>query len=365
MKIAIITMQCPLNYGAVLQAYALKTYLSDERHDVEVINYRPNYIVRNQSYSHVPDGPFSRNKILSLLYIIRQFLPKRRRKNLFNNFCKELNLTKKVYSTYEELEAHVPEADIYICGSDQIWGKRNGAANDPSYFLSFVNNKGMKVSYAASSDITDFSEQLIKRINGLDFVSVREAPLKEILETKLNRIVYHVADPVFLLPQDAWLNLRLKSSTIRFTEKYILIYIIGEGNTVIKNAYLLSKAKQIPIYCISASLRKDKRINKQFVCSPYEFPCLFANAEYIITNSFHGVSFSLIFSKQFWCCKTGISSTRITSLLQKVGILERYVDNINIKEPDINYDCINENLERYIRDSKEYLHLLTQKKSDF
>ena len=363
-KVAIITMHCPLNYGAVLQTYALQQYISSHELSVEIIDYNPNYIVYDQSLMYVGDERLKRFFITRMLYRIIKFPIKFSRIKKFGRFKKtELNLTSR-FETYDEIKAANIEADYFFCGSDQIWNTVSGAHKDPAYFLQFVEDRNKRNSYAASGNLPLDNDEVktisLPMINELNHISMREDVTIASIQPYVNKEITHVCDPVFLLDSSDWRALYKKGSKFIKQEKYVLIYPMGNGaEAVIQKGYELAKKQNLPLYSISASQRKDKRVSKTFNVDPYTFLSLIDNADYIITNSFHGTSFSIIFEKVFWSCVAIGSNQRLTSLLKNGGLLDRMIHKESVIDPtdnQIDYMLTKRRLSSYISVSKTYIN---------
>lgn len=360
---SIITMHCPLNFGAVLQTYAFKTFLSNQGVDTNVIDYNPNYIVYDQSLMYVGDKQFRRNILTRWLYRVLKYSAKHSRIKKFASFKRnELNLTSR-FDTYDDIKAANLEADYFFCGSDQIWNTVSGAHKDPAYFLQFVADKNKRNSYAASGNLPLDNDEVknvtIPMINELNHISMREDVTIASIQPYVNKKITHVCDPVFLLDSAAWRDLYKKGSSFVKQEKYVLVYPMGNGvETVIQKGYELAKQLNLPLYCISASQRKDKRVSKTFNVDPYTFLSLIDNADYIITNSFHGTSFSIIFEKKFWTCMAVGSNQRITSILSKAKLVGRQIRSDSQIDPNqvIDWIGVNESLSQFINQSKLYIN---------
>ena len=341
----IITMHCPLNYGAILQTYGLQKYVESFGLKVSVINYRPDYIVSDQSLLYVGDCQYDNNFLKRWGYRIYKAPSKYRRRRMFSKFArKELFLTPE-YKTYEDICNAKLEADFFFCGSDQIWNTASGAYLDPSYFLQFVKDTSKRHSYAASGNLQlndDVINKTIPMINQLQNVSMREDVTINTIQPYINKKIVHVCDPVFLLNASKWRELALHGP--RFYEKkdsYVLIYPMGKGGeSVVAKGRELADSLDLPLYCISASLRKDDRIDRVFNTDPYSFIHLIDNAKAVVTNSFHGTSFSIILEKQFWSCAAVGSNQRLISLLEKCGLQERIISN----ETTLDYSVIDFNI---------------------
>lgn len=357
----IITMHCPLNYGAILQTYALQTYLESLGLKTGIVNYRPEYIVCDQSLMYVGGELYKRNFLTRWVYRLIKTPSKLGRRRNFVMFAKnELHLTTE-YKTYEEIQKARLDADYFFCGSDQIWNVVSDAHKDPSYFLDFVPDGIKRISYAASGNlpITDEVKNItFPMINRIDCISMRENSTIASIQPFVEKSITHVCDPVFLLSREYWRQLYKKHSSFKPKEKYVLAYPMGNGaEATMDKAYQVAKELNLPLYKISVSQRKDPRIEKQFNINPYNFLALIDNAECIVTNSFHGTSFSIILGKQFWTCVAEGSNQRITSLLSKAGLVERLiVENAHTSfSTPVDFNHALNSLRHYISQSKEFI----------
>ena len=361
--IKIITLHCPLNYGAALQAYALKTYLRAIGQDAELIDYRPDYIVDKQKYTYVGKKSIAKNVIAKCAYIFAKFPSRYKIKHNFSIFMKkELCKGDNIYHSIEDLRRDTSQADVFFTGSDQIWNTQMENGWDDAFFLSFVS-KGKKCSYAASmaksSVLTSEEKQRFRHmLEGFDKISVREENAKKILQPLVTQEIRWVLDPVFLLSEQQWTMMADKTEEKVKGQKYILIYPMGDGLNVISTAQKLSKETGLPIYSISKTIR-SQGVSRQFNgYTPYEFLHLIQNAQYVVTNSFHGTSFSIIFKKNFWACSIGNTSSRITSLLQSLDLSHRFL--LDGEEKDsftetIDYGKTYKKLEERLLYSKSYI----------
>lgn len=357
----IITMHCPLNYGAILQTYALQTYLESLELKVEIIDYRPEYIVCDQSLMYVGDELYNRNILTRWAYRFLKAPSKIARRREFRQFAKnELHLTPE-YKTCEEIRKANLDADFFFCGSDQIWNVVSGAHRDPAYFLAFAPEGRKTISYAASGNlpITDEVKSItFPMINKIDCISMREDSTINSIQPYIEKHIAHVCDPVFLLRSDEWRQLYRKHSSFSIKKKYVLVYPMGNGGDItINQGRKLANQVNLPLYEISASQKKDARIDRRFNVTPYDFLALIDNAEYVVTNSFHGTSFSIIFEKQFWTCVAEGSNQRITSLLGETGIIDRLL--IGESEPSvvkrIDFKSVKQNIQKCIYQSKYFI----------
>lgn len=316
MRIAIITFHAAINYGAVLQAYALSSYLKKMGHEAEFIQYYPSAVLGG--------GIKSRYKLWGLhpsdyLIAFRQVRFRAFRK-------KYLKETSQVFRSVEELDA-LSGYDAYICGSDQIWnGHITGGKLDPAYFLSFAKEGCRKIAYAASTGSDSFmdKEGASELLKSFASISVRERGLVSEAERLSEKPVQSVVDPT-LLPVDYSELICPKQ------KRYILLYTFQRGANTYRQAKLLSKLTGLPIINIGAIVNPRKHPGKIVCPSPAQFVSLFCNADYVVTNSFHGTVFSVIFERPlFSFALTGdhaSRSTRMTDFLNNVGLGDRFYSN--------------------------------------
>ena len=367
MKIKTITCHDVYNVGASLQAYALSTYLIDLGHDVEIINYKPDYLIHykltglnNEKY----DFP-----IIRILYQVAK-LPKRiydrfgKRKKEFDYFTNNyLNITSHTYASNDDLKSNLPLADVYFAGSDQIWNTIFKNGRDPAFYLDFVGDNGIKASYAASFATETINEKyknnVEKWVSNLDYISVREKSGLNILKDLGVSNAIQVLDPVFLLDRDKWSSIEKK---LNIDEKYILIYDFDLNPTILSSAKKIAKERNWKIY----SILKNKNCDRSFYNEgPSAFIYLIRNAQLIISNSFHATAFSIIFKKNFLVFNRNEAiNTRMKDLLEMFGLETRIVDENNIPSLNISYKLISNNIEEEINKSKEYIQNVLKGEND-
>lgn len=352
MSIGIITYHRAINYGAILQVYALQKYLHENFDDeVYVIDYLSNKIKNDYSTK------------LNIKTITKKFLVGRyetRTKNKFDLFLSnQLNLSRpyneETISTASDLY------DLYFTGSDQVWNYK-GNDFDTNYFLSFVSDVRKRNSYAASIGMASIPSEYIpfykSNLIGMNNISVREKSAQKIIcDLNLNKKVQVVLDPTLLLKDKEWSNLIGSGKIIKVEKPYILIYSFSLSDDLYKFALDLSDKTGLPIYTITNSPKKWKRINNLYSVGPLDFLDLFKNADYVLTNSFHGTAFSINFNKVFWVdLSTSVNkavTSRITDLLDELDIQDR--TKLSCYNMSIDYDKVNQRLEAMRKQSKNYL----------
>ncbi|MBQ7156316.1 MAG: polysaccharide pyruvyl transferase family protein [Bacteroidaceae bacterium] len=365
MKIRTITCHKVVNYGASLQALALQTYLTQAGHDVKIIDYTPAY---NKLYDIWSISPKSHlYKLAQYFYVVKalcafksylQMRPTRGRHKAFADFTdKYLKLTEN-YGSYAELVSNPPEADAYVCGSDQIWRTNLNNGKDPAFYLQFGDDKVRRVSYAASFGVpyvTDGMDYLIRLfLSKFDAVSVREASGIDILHG-LGVEATLVCDPVFLLSKEEWLKL-LGVKERKIAEPYILVYDLN------RNIMHKDKKDFVTKYAKEHNLRMvaiNDMGNTGFVDvnvndgGPVDFVNLIAHADFVVSDSFHATAFSCIMHTPFKVFYDSPQSVRIKDYLDIVG-LEKCMNTGDLVI-DVDWDDVDKRLSSVIYKSKEYL----------
>lgn len=363
MKICTLTIHFGVNHGSALQAYALFQYLSQLGHDVKVIDYIPTrynawYKIKKMNYPLI---------IKFAYYLITS--PKRiNQRRIFENFLSEnVKLTKRYYNK-EELMNRPPLADVYIAGSDQIWNKEYNGEGEYSYFFSFINDE-KKIAYAASfgrSEIEKIEQDEISPyLKNFDHISVREDSGLNILEKCGINEGVTVLDPTLLLTKEDWRKLSLSINNIK--DEFLLIYVMDHKyEKLIEYGEQIAKWFNLKIYVICFKKIKDKRIDACFTnISPREFLYLFDKASYVVSNSYHGVLFSINFEKQFIAVAKEKYNTRIDSILRLMQLEDRFVYNdfdIEKAVVRIDYENVNIHLNIAREDSTEFLNNALQDK---
>jgi len=354
MKIGILTYHRAENYGALLQAYAMMTYLKSLGHDVSFVDYWPKY--HSDYFNIFSWKSFKRKgKKGKILMILNYILPaKHVRKCRLQRFMHE-RLGLKNKAVYTDSNATTEHYDVVIYGSDQIWRKQNlgGVAFDEWYYGSSNVVADKKVVYAGSMGVIETSEDdneyVKKMMCNFDRISVRENDLKDYLQ-KLSIDSIQVIDPVFLLTKEQWRSLKASS---KHKGEYILFYNLLNSGKARQFAEKLSQEKGLPVIEI------NKNPLKGTVCdaSVERFLQLIDDAAYVVSNSFHGVALSLIFEKQFYAVGMGRRSNRVVSLLSNMGLCHCYItdEGLNQQNQEIDYHLVKEKLQELIACSKLFI----------
>ncbi len=312
-KVEIITFHFVNNFGGALQAYALQETVKNVCHaETEIIDYR-NSFIRLTDLIRLFPVTIKRGVVLSGLRTMRQRFGRIRK---FRNFQRQnLNLSKSIYHKWK-LEHDPPDADVYICGSDQIWNPFLTFGVDGAYYLDFVDGNRRRIAYAPSFGKSSmprlFKRKIKKKLGTFEALSVREKNGISLIGELSGKKAVQLIDPAFLLDKKEW---ELLSIFPDIKENYILLYIMQTDDAMYAYAKKLKEKTGLSMVEISRYGNQPDFVDQTFVdVGPEEFLGLFQNASYICTNSYHGFIFSLIFEKRFCLIPCRRFRTRIYNL---------------------------------------------------
>lgn len=359
MKIGILTFHRALNYGAVLQCFALYKTLSMKGFDVEVIDYRPESIEKyrmafsQQAFKNIK-GIISRLRyIFSCLLLV---CSKRKTRKKFDAFLIDNMKYSKVVKNATEIPSYY---DVIFFGSDQIWNPELLNGFDPVYYGQFPKGKTKFITYAASIGrlgvITESSSRLFEEfIRKYDKISVRENALGKFLHEKYAINSETVCDPSLLLEKESYEKIAKKTNE----QNYLLIFEQFRN----PDAYSLAKriAKQIGASVITISAETNPLRYSPCKCisevSPAEFLGYIKYAKCIITSSFHVTSFSIIMQKDFYTTMRANNNDRVETILGIAGLSERLIDaKGDIKFSSIDYSGVKSRLDSYKENSLKFI----------
>ena len=312
-KVGIITIPRADNYGSVLQAYAIQQFINEIELDNELIDYVSPFLVGRYKLWNINKG----NPLVIVRSIVRNCLEynaRKTKKEKYADFRKKMKLSKKtVYSS-----DNIDEYEKYITGSDQIWNTRI-THYDKSFFLDFVADRNKKIAFSVSMGYADRSDNEIefyrRMLSDFKWIGVREKTDVQFVKSITGEIdaIDYIIDPTLLIPEEKWRSL-LQERVIK--EDYILVYSFGNDSKVIERAKYLSGRSHLPVYVIADEWRKKNTegfINLSGV-GPIDFISLIAYASHVVTNSFHGSAFSIIFRRQFTVVPYKGTENRILAL---------------------------------------------------
>lgn len=367
-QIGLLTYQNTTNFGAALQCYALFKKVEEFGNDIEVINYD------NQKISHSINAlsiASQRGKVkvtpLRLMKALFIFPLLKSKVASFRKFDKRfLKISKKSYKKEFEIQKSPPIYDIYLLGSDQLWNHNiNGL--DTTYFMDFVNDTSKIKTFATSFGLTEIEnskkEIYQKYLNRIPEISVREPEGKKIVKELTGRNAVLNNDPTFLLSKNEWEeSFNIKSLPNKNYVTYFLNFqtrtkcekLLSEEKNLFKNLKRIKLAGGIKI---KDYINKNTHI--KYSNGPIEFVSSISNAKYVLTDSFHGVVFSIIFNKPFLVFLSGDEGrdSRIKNLLAIFNLENQIFKNdlsplkvdLNIYEVNNKLKLIKENNLKYLK----------------
>lgn len=358
-KIGIITFHSSHNYGAMLQVYALQTILKSMINgEVKIIDFKTKEHAKAYKIIKKPND-WRQAILLGLTFFHYPLL--RKRWNAFERFYNDILDKTPRYRTYEELQNAPSDFDIIISGSDQVFNPTRKYVE--AYYLKFCNkSKHTLVAYAPSFGINFIPDEKVELIKNLlthfHYLSSRELEGCSIIKELIGKRVDQVLDPVFLLTANEWNNIAVPLR-IPFTS-YILVYALIGSRKQMELANNIKKQLGLPIILVTNNVFPKTNADKVFYSAgPREFVNLFSNADYIITDSFHGTAFSVIFEKSFFSIiMLPQRASRITSLLESIDLKKRVlydVQDIAKDQLEVDYRKANNLLKKEQIKSIDYL----------
>lgn len=357
MRIGILTFHRALNYGAILQCYALSETLKGQGYDVEIIDYRPSYIEKYRKLFYWND--FKRlsllSKIKNMCLLPLTYISKRKTTKLFDSFLDKHFSFSPVVKDSKDIQNNY---DVIVFGSDQIWNPNICCGLDPIYYGQIPKGKTKFVSYAASigtpQNIPNTYRDLIKLyMEQFDSISVRESKTIDFLYNGKKEIEL-VLDPTLLASKNVFEKIAKKPTE----SKYVLLYMLEDDNRAISFAQRIAHQLNCKLYRLQAiySFHKPKKGYAELSSkSITEFLGYFKYAEFVVNVSFHGTAFSIIFEKNFYTLQSK-NFERSRSILMQLSLTDRFVfssDDINVKP--IDYEMVNDKLKQIRENSMNYL----------
>ncbi len=336
-KVAVLTRLNMMNYGGTLQAVALSRALRRIglesvyiRHQGEVgaWNSIRDYLGMRKQFLGKLDvraiGGCAKILASNIYYLDRQ-----KKIENFTEFRKEYLTMSEICLTYPELEPYGNTFDGYITGSDQVWNNNFETGNiDYAYFLKFVEPSKPCFSYAASaggSKSDDYIKEIVELSKNFRGISVRENSLAEAMTAMGAKNVKTVLDPTLLFNAKEWKELERRPKG-KVPSHYILVYYLERDTYDDPIVNAVRKGTGLPVIDLNPShLKSSKGVHADRKAGPREFLYWFSHADYVVTNSFHAVSFSLIFHRRFVACQRAGQESRIADLLKSIHLENRII----------------------------------------
>lgn len=319
-EVGILTFHCADDYGAMLQAYGLKEYLRKRGIRAEIVRYEPPFMTgRYWWLPYIPRKNFRDALNDEWYFWIRNLKMKHyffERKIRMNEFRKEYLLRKGQSKLFFRSQLKKLPYQYYIVGSDQIWNPDITFGLRGVYFGVFKNrNKKKVISYAASlggsSLASEYDHEFSLLVNCVDVVSVREAAAIPYIKRFYKKDVSAVLDPVFLLKKEMWVSIEKLPDKVG----YIFVYITENNDELIRYVKKLAKEKDLLIIKMGGADINGENVFADYVAGPAEFLGYIHKADYVVTNSFHGIAFSILYQKQFVAFQHSSVGERIRNIL--------------------------------------------------
>lgn len=350
MKIGILTFHNAINYGAVLQCYALKEFLSQRGHDVQVIDYRVPAIedykkLLSLSLLYKKNGVIKRIAFLLLNFIL--YIRKKRVIDVFDKYLKlRLNLSKRVFSAQE-----IPTGyDCIFFGSDQIWNPRICDGFDPILWGQFKKDRTKFIAYAASlGELSFLSDEqwtyVQKHIGVFDYVSVRENAVRDVLLEKTSSMIDCCIDPTLMIDDKV-----LKANAVRPNiNNYVLLYNVTKDKKALNYACRIASKLNCQVVFVEVKptvrLKKEKKVIYKTGISPDEFLGYIKYARLTIGNSFHLIALSIVMETNFYSLDS-YRPERVLNLLKQLELSDRHKKATDVIEQieDIDFSIVSSKL---------------------
>jgi hypothetical protein len=308
MRIGILTLPLHNNYGGILQAYALKTSLERLGHEVWLVKYNPNGTIPRWKLPFAISKRFIYKHLLKKKVVIFKEKNQRIRNQKIQSFIsRNINRQTNALNSNRHLrDLSNYGFDAYVVGSDQVWREKYNRLFIKNYFLDFVNpNEAKKISYAASFgvDTWEYDENTTEDLSLLakqfTAISVREDSAVELCHKFLDVNVEFHLDPTMLLNSSDYVNL-IKDENIISSKSELLIYILD--NTKEKESLIRKVADHLKyeVFSIGHKINDAEILKNEDIHPSIEYWLKgFSDAKFVITDSFHGCVFSILFNKPF------------------------------------------------------------------
>lgn len=355
-KIGIVTIHTDFNYGAVLQAVATQKLFEINGYDAEIIDYRNKFIDQQSKLIYKQDNKMKGYFITLVRNTVfgRYFYFKKAIKEL-DKYRKK---STKRYYTIDDLNN--TKYDILIVGSDQLWNPVISNGIDPVFLLNFGKPK-KKISVATSMgsyNLNEHDSEIFKKcFKDFSSISVREKHAIEQLQPLVSQKIKELLDPTLLLDKKTWLEEYAKDSKYyESNEKYILTYFVGGEKYKYKNKVIeYSKKLGLPVWSIQYSNYNWKETDRKILgASIIDFIALINNATLVLTDSFHGVAFSVNLGTDFVALTNTQNPIRVKEFLNKLNLDDR-IDMDSNKFHKVDFSKVNDKLSAMRKDSLDWI----------
>lgn len=375
------------NYGTRLQAYAMQNIMESRHLDCEILHFNKNNGINfKNSLTALLKYDFPISSSLYNTYTrkknVEQYLKGcnspvphgdlrkhiEKRFAAFDNFNKNELRIRELSCNFYELTQQTKTYSAVFCGSDQAWLPQN--VKNQFYTLTFCDPLTKRISYAPSFGIDNIPSDMVETyksfLTDMDYISVREARGKEIVEALTGRNAQIVLDPTLLLDVQFW-NDKIMNTKEMVSGSYIFCYFLGKNPMHRQAVTKLKKRTGLKVVNISHMkifVPTDSEMSdvELYDVSPFEFLKLIKNAQYVCTDSFHCTAFALQFHTDFSVflrhavIDENSTNSRINSMLGSFNVNNRIVYGIDdITSSNIDFQAVDEKLQQAREQSNAYL----------
>lgn len=363
MNASVITFHRATSYGAVLQAYAIQRILGRYAVVSELVDFIPeDDFYRRRCATGLKNSAWNKNTLTRFIYRAIKAFDFHQNLKVFDSFVdRQLSVSKSKYRSLVDLAKLPPRADIYITGSDQVWNPDITQSCHDAFFWSFLPDDSVKIALSSSFGKTEFTESEMQHmctyLSSYTLISVREQSAVSMLESAGLEDAVWIQDPTLLIPKKEWEAFAQEINTL--SKDYVLLFQLNNDVSVLEYARTYAKRKELPLLKICTSVRAVYGGGKCVYCpSPEQWVALIRSASSIITDSFHGTAFCINLNKQFLTVLPPRRTTRLTSLLEVMGLTDRILtnaDDYSVADHPIDYDQVNHILETERRKADAFL----------
>lgn len=332
MKIGQVTMYGD-NYGACLQAYALQQVIKNKGHDIKLVKYHQ--ATRNSGGGSSKIQRIMRLGVAGTIKYFRERKYIELRKNAYKQFRNQcLEFQEGEWYRDDDLTKLNEEFDAFVCGSDMIWSEEFSEDWD-FFFLNFAI-KEKCFTYAPSFGKNQLSNRnktkVAEYLKDIRRIACRENAGANLVRSLGRSDAIQVLDPTMLLTKEEWCE-RISDKSRIIEEPFVFAYLFGDA-TPKRKEFFNRVDKQIGKMCsLPKFTKKEQNAFPVQGIGPWDYLRLFRDAEFIVTDTFHGLMFSIIFRKPFVVLKRTDGSNwakysdRMTSTLEMFGLSERYIED--------------------------------------
>ena len=351
-KVGILTFHQCHNVGAMLGAYALQKTVRKIGYEVEFINNTsPIYIEHGKKASH---NLYRRGDEKGIYFRDYYREELEGRWNKFESFCREQLFLSQEIEKEDDIKRQLTKYGLILVGGDQLWNRNLEVAGD-IYYIPYENDIHRIAFGTSMGDAADISSENIEWLKRFDYIGVREETAALYIESIVEREVRVVPDNIFLLDKREWENI----AVLPKFENYMFVYLFCKNYKIfeaqLREIEQISKeiGKQV-IVCATDVWEGADTLVPVIDMGPIEWLGFLLGADFVITNSFHGVAFSLALKKQFICLDSDCRKENLLKEFKLTDRLSKHPSDIR-RLLEIDYQIINEQISKQRKEAILFL----------